>query len=446
VTPRRFVARIERLLVLTSVFTLAGSTEAQAIDTDPLDVMPVPASVRRLEGSFALGDTLSVAVVGPPDERIERALERFVSRLATRTDTAHRLDRVDEARRATLVIDCPQPPIGPFPSLEDDESYRLSVTSKAIALQSAGPVGVLRGLATLAQLPTRDGDAWILPAVEIVDAPRFPWRGLLIDVVRHWQPREVIERNLDAMEAVKLNVLHLHLSDDQGFRVESRTHPRLHEVATAGDYYTHDEIRGLVEYAADRGVRVVPEFGVPGHVTSWFVAYPELGSDPDHPPELPRPGGGLFSHALDPTREETYAFLDGLFGEMAELFPDSYVHVGGDEFSGESWRADERIREFMEEKGLEDTGALRGHFTSRVLEIVADHGKVGVGWDGIIGAELPAGTVVQLWFPGADPGHARSLVSGGFYLDHMLHAAKYYTNEPLDHLPTEASPPRTVGR
>jgi len=270
--------------------------------------------------------------------------------------------------------------------------------------------------------------------------------GLLIDVVRHWQPREVIERNLDAMEAVKLNVLHLHLSDDQGFRVESRTHPRLHEVATAGDYYTHDEIRGLVEYAADRGVRVVPEFGVPGHVTSWFVAYPELGSDPDHPPELPRPGGGLFSHALDPTREETYAFLDGLFGEMAELFPDSYVHVGGDEFSGESWRADERIREFMEEKGLEDTGALRGHFTSRVLEIVADHGKVGVGWDGIIGAELPAGTVVQLWFPGADPGHARSLVSGGFYLDHMLHAAKYYTNEPLDHLPTEASPPRTVGR
>ena len=445
VSPRHFVARFERVLVLACVFTLAGSSAAQPTDTVALDLMPVPASVRRLEGSFALGDTLSVAVVGPHNERIERALERFVARLAIRTDKAHRLDRVDEARRATLVIDCPQPLVGLLPSLEDDESYRLSVTSQQIALGSAGPLGVLRGLATLAQLPTRDGDAWILPAVEIADAPRFPWRGLMIDVVRHWQPMEVIERNLDAMEAVKLNVLHLHLSDDQAFRVESRTHPRLHEIASGGDYYTHDEIRGLVEYAADRGVRVVPEFDVPGHVTSWFVAYPELGSDPAEPPELPRPGGGLFHNALDPTREETYAFLDGLFGEMADLFPDSYIHVGGDEVSGESWRADERIGEFMEENGLEGTKGLQGHFTSRILAIVNDHGKIGVGWDGILGAELPAGTVVQLWLPGADPGQARSLVSGGFYLDHMLRAAKHYTNEPWDHLPTEASRQELLG-
>ena len=435
---RRCVRPFQGLLLLACALTSAAPAAAQPTEPDPLDLMPVPASVTRLEGSFSLGETLSVAVLSPASERIEGALERFVSRLAKRTGTPLRLDRVNEARSAVVVIEYPQVPSGPLPSLEDDESYRLSVAPGKITLESAGPVGALRGLATLVQLPTREGDAWVLPAVEISDAPRFSWRGLMIDVVRHWQPMEVIERNLDAMEAVKLNVLHLHLSDDQAFRVESHTHPRLHEIGSGGDYYTQGEIRALIERAADRGIRVVPEFDVPGHVTSWLVAYPELASLEGEAPELPRPGAGLFRYALDPTREETYEFLDGLFGEMADLFPDLYFHVGGDEASGESWLADERIQQFMKEKSLEGTKGLHGHFTSRVLEIVADHGKVGVGWDGILGGQLADGTVAQIWLPHVDPGQARSLVSAGFYLDHMLHAGKHYTNEPLDWLP-EAS-------
>jgi hexosaminidase len=438
VAPRHLVRSFVGLLLLACASTAAAPAVAQPTEPDPLDLMPVPASVQRLEGSFSLGETLSVAVVGPASERIEGALERLVSRLAARTGTPLHLERVDEARRALVVIECAQVPPGPLPSLEDDESYRLSVAPGKITLESVGPVGVLRGLATLAQLPAREGGAWVLPAVEISDAPRFPWRGLMIDVVRHWQPMEVIERHLDAMEVVKLNVLHLHASDDQAFRVESHTHPRLHEIGSGGDYYTQDEIRALVEQAADRGIRVVPEFDVPGHVTSWLAAYPELGSSEAEAPELPRPGGGLFPYALDPTREETYEFLDGLFGEMADLFPDPYFHVGGDEVSGDSWRSDERIQQFMDENDIEGTKGLQGHFTSRVLRIVSDHGKVGVGWDSILGGELPAGTVAQVWLPGVDPGQARSLVSAGFYLDHMLHAGKHYTNEPLDHLP-EAS-------
>ncbi len=435
---RRCVRPFQGLLPLACALMSAVSATAQPSEPDLLDLMPVPASVTRLQGSFSLGETLSVAVDGPASERIDGALERFVLRLAKQTATPVHLDRVNEAGKAVVVIEFPLVPSGPVPSLEDDESYRLSVAPGKITLESAGPVGVLRGLATLAQLPTREGDAWVLPAVEISDAPRFPWRGLMIDVVRHWQPMEVIERNLDAMEAVKLNVLHLHLSDDQAFRVESHTHPRLHEISSGGDYYTHAEIRALIERAADRGIRVVPEFDVPGHVTSWLVAYPELGDLESEAPELPRPGAGLFSYALDPTREETYEFLDGLFGEMADLFPDLYFHVGGDEVSGESWLADERIQQFMKENKLEGTKGLQGHFTSRVLEIVADHGKVGVGWDGILGGQLADGTVAQIWMPHIDPGQTRSLVSVGFYLDHMLPASKHYTNELLGKLPEAA--------
>ncbi len=238
--PRLVRGQPARLLLFVCCSTLAGPAAVQPTEALAVDLMPVPVSVQLLEGGFPLGGTLRTAVVGPPNERIERALGRFVSRLSARTNTALQLERVDGARRASLVVDCPGSTTGPFPALEDDESYRLTVTSRGISLESPGPLGVLRGLATLAQLPAREGEGWILRAAEIADAPRFPWRGLMIDVVRHWQPVEVIERNLDAMEAVKLNVLHLHLSDDQAFRVESRTHPRLHELASGGDYFTHD--------------------------------------------------------------------------------------------------------------------------------------------------------------------------------------------------------------
>ena len=416
-----------------SVGALAGTSTVPAHD-----LLPAPVAVELHEGGHALDKALTAALVGAADERLERALGRFASRLSGRTGRPLDLELLEGAGRASLVIRCAGT-MGAYPLLEDDESYRLVVAPTGITLEAPGPLGVLRGLATLAQLVVPEGDGWVFRAAEIEDAPRFPWRGLMIDVVRHWQPVEVLERNLDAMEAVKLNVLHLHLTDDQGFRVESRTYPLLHERGTDGSYYSQDEIRRLLEYAADRGIRVVPEFDVPGHATSWLVAYPELRDPPAEGLELPS-GMGMFHKALDPTREETYAFLDVLFAEMAELFPDDYFHVGGDEVTSESWLSDAGLQAYIEEHGLEGTRELQAVFTRRILPIVTAHGKTPVGWDEIVRAELDPETAVQVWLPGVDPGPNPVVLSEGFYLDRGLSAGRHYGNEPLDLLPADAHP------
>ncbi len=177
-----------------------------------------------------------------------------------------------------LVIDCAGGP--EYPTLGEDESYTLDVSGAEARIQAATAEGAIHGLATFAQLIQPGPDGFQVAGVHIEDRPRFPWRGLMLDVCRHWMPVEVVKRNLDAMAAVKLNVLHWHLSEDQGFRVESKRFPRLHELGSNGDYYTQDQIRDIVAYARDRGIRVIPEFDVPGHSGAWFAGYPELASTP----------------------------------------------------------------------------------------------------------------------------------------------------------------------
>ena len=195
---------------------------------------------------------------------------------------------------------------------------------------------------------------------EIQDQPRFPWRGLMIDIARHYQPPEVLKRNLDAMAAVKLNVFHWHLTEDQGFRVESKKFPKLHTMGSDGFFYTQDQVREIIAYAAERGIRVIPEFDIPGHATSWLVGHPELGSAPG-PYKIER-GAGIFEPALDPTRDQTYKFLDGFLGEMAALFPDAYMHIGGDENEGKQWDRNPQIQAFMKAKGIKDNHALQAYF------------------------------------------------------------------------------------
>src|SRR5262249_26760544 len=193
----------------------------------------------------------------------------------------------------------------------------------------SAPVEVLRGLQSFLQLVKGGPQGFPAPEIVMEHPPRFPGRGLLIDFSRHFMPVEVIKRNLDGMEAVKLNVLHWHLSDDHGFRVESKRFPKLQRLASDGQYYTQDQIRDVIAYARDRGIRVVPEFDVPGHTTSWFVAYPDLATNPG-PYQIARVYG-VHDAAMDPTRDHTYHFLDDFIGEMSRLFPDEYFHIGGDE-------------------------------------------------------------------------------------------------------------------
>ena len=327
------------------------------------------------------------------------------------------------------------------PELFDDEKYSLRVTPMGVAIMAPTSLGVLHALATLQQLPVGTGKARFLPEVDITDQPRFAWRGLLIDAARHFMPVPVIKRNIDGMAAVKLNVLHWHLTDDQGFRAESKTLPRLHEVGGADGFYTQQEIKDVLAYAAARGIRVVPEFDVPSHTISWIAAYPQLASD-DKPYEVYR-SWRTANVAIDPTRESTYALLDTLFGEMTALFPDPYFHIGGDENDGRQWRGSSRIMAYAKEnKMLKSDGKtldqhkLQTYFNRRVLAMLEKYGKTMVGWDEVLGPDLPTEVVVQSWtgtkglVKAVQAGH-RTLLSNGYYLDLNHTAASHYATDPL---------------
>ena len=273
-----------------------------------------------------------------------------------------------------------------------------------------------------------------MPAVSIDDSPRFPWRGLMIDAGRHFIPLDVLKRNLDGMAAVKLNVFHWHLSENQGFRIESKKFPKLQEMGSDGLYYTQAEVRDLIAYARERGIRVVPEFDMPGHSTAWFVGYPELASGPG-PYQIERQWG-VFDPAMDPTKEETYKFLDKFIGEMAGLFPDQFFHIGGDEVNGKEWDANPKIQAFKQAHGLKDNDDLQAYFNQRVQKIVAKHGKTMLGWDEILRPDLPKDIVIQSWrgpdslAQAAKQGY-RGLLSSGFYVDLMWSAERHYATEPL---------------
>ena len=318
--------------------------------------------------------------------------------------------------------------------MREDESYQLDVTSQQARLTAPTPVGLMRGMETFLQLVELDAQGFSAPAGLITDHPRFPWRGLMIDVCRHWMPIEVVRRNIDAMAAVKLNVLHLHLSDDQGFRIESKRFPRLQKMGSDGHYFTQAQMAELIAYARGRGIRVVPEFDMPGHSTSWFVGYPEFASGPG-PFQIERKWG-ILDPTLDPTREETYTFLDGLIGEMAALFPDEYFHIGGDEVNGAEWNQNPRIVAFKKAQGMKDNADLQTYFNRRLMPIVQKHGKKMIGWDEIFHPDLPKNIVVQSWRgPESLAQTARlgymSILSSGYYLDHALAPADYYQVDPL---------------
>ena len=354
-------------------------------------------------------------------------------RLSRQTGLEIPRELATDATKARLTIVCDGPGAA-VPSSDENESYALEVTADRATLRAPTVVGALRGLETVLQLATADRGGWYLPAVTIQDTPRFRWRGLLIDVARHWMPMDVLKRNLDLMAAVKLNVLHLHLTEDQGFRIESKRYPSLHEKGSDGNFFTQAEMKELIAYAAERGIRVVPEFDIPGHSTSWLVGHPELGSAPG-PYSIERTWG-IMEPALDPTRDEVYKLLDGFLGEMAALFPDAYLHIGGDENKGKQWMASERITAFMKQHDLADTHALQAYFNKRLLAIVQKHGKKMIGWDEVLHPDLPKDVVVQSWRGPKSLGEAAKqgysgILSNGYYIDLNYPTSQHYVVDPL---------------
>jgi hexosaminidase len=415
------------------VLILCFSTYPASAQSGPqFKLMPMPSSVQPGTGALPIAGSFSVDIEGYREPRIDRAVQRFVRDLSQETGIPIRNDITNPAN-AMLVVRADRAS-KPIQDVSEDESYVLDVSASGAKLTAPNPLGILHGLQTFLQLVEITPTGFVAPAVHIEDSPRFPWRGMTVDVSRHFISLDVLKRNIDGMAAAKMNVLHLHLSDDQGFRVESKEFPKLQQMGSDGHYYTQVEIRDLIGYASDRGIRVVPEFDMPGHSTSWFVGYPELASGPG-PYQIER-RWGIFDPAMDPSRETTYKFLDKFIGEMAELFPDSYFHIGGDEVNGKQWEANKKIQDFMRANKLKTDQDLQQYFTLRVEKIVGKHHKLMAGWDEILAPNMPKTIVIQSWHgqeslaAAAKQGYS-GILSSDYYLDAMAPAQQYYSVDPM---------------
>jgi hexosaminidase len=419
--------------VLKSLIILIPISLFSQKDVNELSLMPMPENIELNAGKFVLDKNFTI-VLNSNEKKLFDAAYRSIKIITDRSGL-FLLNQfpiiAPEIKGKGIIIN-----VGEDVKLElgIDESYQLVVSSDNIRIDAPNTFGAMHGLSTLVQLLDSDEGGYYFPCVKVKDKPRFVWRGLMIDISRHFEPIEVMKRNIDAMAAVKLNVLHWHLTDDHGFRIETKSLPKLHELGSDGLYYTHEQIKDVVNYAYERGIRVVPEFDLPGHATAWLVGYPELASAPG-PYEIERLWG-IFNPTFDPTNEDVYKFFETFFKEMTELFPDRYWHLGGDENNGKQWNANPKIQEFMKANNLKDNHALQNYFNVRLDNILKKLNKTMVGWYTDEMPDLEKDYIVQAWkgrttlYETAKKGY-RSLLSHGFYIDLVQSTEYHYKNDPI---------------
>jgi len=421
-----------RAVLIFMIAGLVNTPEMKSQSAGALALMPMPAHVTQGDGQFIINGDFAVELQGYKDARVASARSRFLDVLSRETGIPFfGTEMSDHAANFNVKTAGASDAVQ---RLGEDESYHLEISTNHVELTAPNPLGVLHGFQTFLQLVRITPQGFSVPVVTIDDKPRFPWRGLMIDVGRHFMPVPVIERNLDGMEAVKLNVFHWHLSENQGFRIESKVFPLLQQKGSDGLYYTQQQIREVIQYARERGIRVIPEFDMPCHTTSWFVGYPHLASGAG--PYKIETRWGVFDPAMDPTREGTYQFLSQFLGEMTALFPDDYFHIGGDECNGKEWDANPRIQAFMKAHGFKDDAALQSYFTARVQKLVAARHKIMEGWDEVLQPDTPKNVLIQSWrgptalAEAARQGN-RGILSTGYYVDLNQSAAQHYLADPL---------------
>jgi hexosaminidase len=407
-------------------------------------LMPKPQFIQINNGNYSLSSS-SIAVSGSSDPLIIKAVKRAEKRIASLTALPAGVKKL--AVQVQLKSDLKK------------EAYSLAVDAKGAKLSAGSIRGVMEGLETLTQLVENKS----IPYVNIVDEPRFEWRGLMIDVARHFIPLDVVKRNVDAMAAAKLNILHLHLTDDEGFRIESKKYPKLHELGSDGQYFTQAQMKDLVSYCTDRGIDVYPEFDLPGHSQSFFAGYPELASEKREYKPGPRfkieagakPMNMMSimqmmntapTPTIDPTKEATYAFLEGLLAEMKTIFPFGYFHLGLDESNGVAWKNNPEIVAFMAEKKIANVHELQDYFLQRFDALVKKQGYKSVVWEEAFNAKTPSDIAIQVWKPSMmGPGLAvenivkqgnTAINSRGFYLDHFMPSYFHLMNKDF----TQTSP------
>lgn len=432
------------VLFVAALFKVTAQ-EKRMQEDNHINLMPWPEQAEVKGEGFQIEKGFGIYIHGDAAEnsRIYKAAVRFIRNTTDKTGVfvAEGFPNSDKITSATASLNIH---FEKEATVEQgiDESYRLNVGPEGIEIHAVTDIGAMHGLSSLLQLIHVEQGKYEFKGVEIQDRPRFVWRGLMMDVSRHFMPVETLKRNLDAMALVKLNVFHWHLSDDQGFRVEIKTLPELHERASDGLYYTQEQIKDIVRYADDRGIRVIPEFDVPGHGTAFLTAFPEYGSKEGMSYSIER-NSGIFDPTLDPTNEKVYEFLDALFKEVTPLFPDIYFHIGGDENEGKHWDENTNIQQFMKENNLKDNHELQTYFNIRLQKILQKYGKSLMGWEEIMTENMPTTALIHSWRgvnEGMEPGESlvkavkngyQTILSNGYYIDLMLSVEEHYVVDPL---------------
>ena len=446
------IKRIKNKLYIIFLLCFLSANSQQKI-VENYNLMPWPNEIKENSNKVIIDENFTVSL-NKKNSRVYKAATNFIRRVTNRTgvfiDTGFPLIKNEKATVNVTYNTVASLKIGL------DESYTLSVKNNRIQINANTDIGVLRALETVLQLISYNEDSFYVKGAEIKDKPRFVWRGLMIDVSRHFQPVDVLKRNLRAMASVKMNVFHWHLTDDQGVRFESKVYPKLQEIAADGLFYTQEQIKDVVAYAADLGIRVVPEFAVPGHASAILAAYPSLGSKKGYDYSVER-FSGVFDPTLNPSKEVTYLFLETLFREIAPLFPDEYFHIGGDENEGKHWDANAEIQAFKKKHKLKTNHDLQTYFNIRIEKVLKSLGKKLMGWDEILTPSLPTTAVIHSW-RGKHEGLKRStlieaakkgyqaVLSNGYYIDRMLSVDSHYLVDPIgDEVLTKEERKRVLG-
>lgn len=403
------------------------------VQSQDLSLLPYPQRVERGGTAFRIDSSLYLHISDKIDSNLKHYVYWAGRRMAAKTNNMLVIDLHEDStysrRGVWIFFDQIQEPC-----VKANEGYRIEVNKNIVKVCASTSMGCMRALETLTQLLTKDESGFFFPGVVIEDKPDYAWRGLLIDVARHFMPMPVLYRQVDAMAMAKMNVLHLHLTEDQGFRIESKKFPALHEKGSGGQYYTQAEMKKFIEHASDRGIRVVPEFDMPAHTTAWLAAYPEYASA--NKTYALETGYGIFDPAFDPSNEKLYEFLGEFFHEMATVFRDSCVHIGGDEVTGVDWANNVVIQQFMASRQMKDAHDLQAYFNQRVEKILKSCGKQMMGWDEVLACKPSKTTVIQSWRGSEYMDKAMSqgygvVRSNGYYLDHTHTAGEYYVRKTL---------------
>lgn len=425
------------ITILLSLFSFGQVQKGQ------LQLMPWPKEVSVNSGNFIINKDFKININGVSSERVYNASTKFLRRLDGRTGTFFNqgfISKNNEFPNANFQIFVKSTA---SLDLNQDESYQLKISADKITLTANTDIGVIYGVETLLQLLQNNSKTYSFPSVTINDNPRFKWRGLMIDAARRFQPVDVIKRNLDAMAAVKMNVFHWHLVDDQGWRIEMKNLKQLHEKASDGLYYTQEEIKNIVKYASNLGIMVIPEIDVPGHGSAILTVFPEIGSTPNHLYSIER-NAGIFTPTLDPSNPKTYVILEKIFDEVAPLFPGKFFHIGGDENEGKEWDANPKIQAFKKEKKLKTNHDLQTYFTMKLIPILKKHHKTLMGWEEIMTENMSKDAIIHAW-RGPNEGLAagkslaqaaqngyKTVLSNGYYIDLVLGVENHYLTEPIN--------------